>query len=205
MNDLNTFNSNVLVEWFYDLVSLWHETGPIEPNHFSSAKELFQWIHFHNYILWHLEDDARRQDLPAEQIVKIKRAIDKHNQARNDGIERVDRFLDEKLQKLHIHADDAEINSETPGSIIDRLSILSLKIYHMDEQIQRKNVNSSHKVQAKERKSILLEQQQDLGMAFDQLMSDLKQGKKRHKLYRQFKMYNDTELNPALYTKKNNN
>ncbi len=204
MDDFSTFNSDVLTEWFSDLVSLWHETGPIAPNHFSSPKELFQWIHYQNYILWHLEDDARREDLPPEEIVGIKRSIDKHNQERNDGIERLDHYLDEKLRENSLNAEDAEINSETPGSIVDRLSILSLKIFHMDEQIERRHVSKQHRAQAKARKEILMEQQSDLGKAFDKLIQDLKEGKKRHKLYRQFKMYNDPNLNPSLYNQKQN-
>jgi hypothetical protein len=195
------FKSENLIEWFDDLVTLWHETGPIEPEDHHSPKGMFQWVHYHNFKLWHSEDQARRTDLEPEKIVACKRKIDHHNQLRNDGIEQIDVWIDNVLKTAEIDPDDSvEINSETPGSIIDRLSILTLKIYHMEEQTRRQDIDRSHLELCQMRCQILLQQRQDLGVAFDKLMLDLRQVKKKHKIYRQYKMYNDPMFNPGLYS-----
>jgi hypothetical protein len=193
-----------VIEWFTDLVSLWHDIGPTRPDDKHSPKGMFQWLIYNNYKLWHLEDQARRRDLPAEKIVETKRMIDNHNQQRNDAIERIDLWIDNVLKTADILPEPkVEINSETPGSIIDRLSILILKIYHMGEQIQRSDVDSTHIEISRYRLAILKEQLSDLKNALDKLVLDLRQAKKRHKIYRQFKMYNDPKFNPLLNEKKN--
>jgi len=198
---LSPFKGERIIEWYSDLTDLWHSTAaPVVSEDHNSPKGMTQWIHFNNFLLWHLEDDARRDDVSAEEIMKTKRAIDKHNQNRNDVIERIDIWIDNVLKTSGIKPDDdVEMNSETPGSIIDRLSILSLKIYHMDEQIQRHDVGKEHQDVARDRLAILKEQRHDLSAALDKLILDLRQTHKRHKVYRQFKMYNDPNFNPAIY------
>lgn len=192
-----------LIEWFTDLTELWHETGSIPPEDRLSPKGMTQWIHFHNYSLWHLEDEARRTDVEDSHIAEAKRAIDRHNQQRNDGIEQVDFWIDNVLTTAGINPDaGTELNSETPGSIIDRLSILCLKIFHMEEQKERADLKKDVKELCTLRVNILCEQRDDLAKALDKLFMDLRQVVKRHKVYRQFKMYNDPRFNPALYKNK---
>jgi hypothetical protein len=149
-----------------------------------------------------LEDEVRRSDVPVNKIVECKRLIDKHNQQRNDTVERIDIWIDNVLKSANIEPDNSvEMNSETPGSIIDRLSIVCLKIYHMNEQLERNDVDSEHKKIAKLRTGILMEQRDDLAHALDKLILDLRQAHKRHKIYHQFKMYNDPRFNPSLHKK----
>lgn len=197
------FKGETLLEWLTDLTALWHETGPIVPKDYLSPIGMSQWIHYHNYALWHLEDEARRTDVPDSEIAKCKRAIDKHNQKRNDGIEQVDIWIENVLKTAGIETDaNVEINSETPGSIIDRLSILSLKIFHMSEQCERKGLDEDIREMLQVRTNILLEQRDDLSKSLNKLILDLRQAKKRHKVYRQFKMYNDPQFNPSIYKNK---
>lgn len=178
----------------------WHK----QPIHLASMKGdihgTIEWLHYNNYSLWHFEDEVRRSDVPDAIVVQCKRQIDTHNQQRNDGIEAIDVWIDEFLKEsAGENADGLEMNSETAGSIIDRLSILSLKIYHMQEQMLRKNISVDHQLKAKERLEILVEQRRDLVAALDRLWDDFIHHRKVHKLYRQFKMYNDPDTNPALY------
>ncbi len=202
---LAPFQGKNLVEWFDDLTILWHETGPIEPDDHLSPKGMTQWIHYSNFVLWHYEDEARRVDVSDSEIAKCKRAIDKRNQQRNDGIEQLDIWIDNALTAAGVQPPrDAEINSETPGSIIDRLSILSLKIFHMEEQARREEAEDSHRTLSELRAKVLAEQRSDLLHALDRLFLDLRMTKKQHKVYRQFKMYNDPRFNPALYKKNAN-
>jgi hypothetical protein len=200
---LSPFDSERLAEWFYDLTVLWHDAVPIEPVERFTPKGMTQWVHYQNYILWHEEDEVRRKDLPDAEIVRCKRAIDRNNQVRSESIEQIDIWIDSVLKTAGINpAGDAEINSESPGSIIDRLSILSLKIFHMEEETRRKDVGDEHIKESSARLSILREQRSDLAKALDVLFLDLMAGKKRHKVYRQMKMYNDPRFNPAIYKNK---
>ncbi len=197
------FKGARIIEWFTDLSELWHNTGPIEPEDHLSPKGMTHWIHYNNFTLWHLEDDARRSDVDASEIVSCKRKIDMYNQQRNDAIERIDVWIANVLENADIHPDEeTEMNSETPGSIVDCLSIVCLKIYHMSEQLHRDDVDKEHKKVASLRLAILNEQRDDLSKALDKLMLDLRQAKKRHKVYRQFKMYNDPRFNPSIYKPK---
>ena len=194
------FSGDRLIEWFADLTVLWHNTEPMKPEDIVSPKGLSRWVHFNNFILWHLEDEARRTDVSDRVIVRCKRAIDRYNQQRNDAIEKLDRWIATVLQNAGIEpGEGVAINSETPGSIIDRLSILSLRIYHMEEQAAREEVEKEHRELAAARSEILQEQRSDLAGALDRLLADLSAGAKKHKLYRQFKMYNDPRFNPSLY------
>ena len=151
-----------------------------------------------NCLLWEEEDLARRRNVPDAEIAGNKRAIDRHNQQRNDAIERIDEQLLSVLSEIKTKP-DAKLNSETPGAMIDRLSILSLKVHHMRLQTLRTDVDRAH-VQACEAKLVRLdEQRQDLAGCLDRLLAEVACGEARFKIYRQFKMYNDPALNPALY------
>jgi hypothetical protein len=157
--------------------------------------------HRHNCALWSEEDLARRTDAPDSEIVKNKRAIDLHNQKRNDAIERIDEHILEKLEGVRPKP-DARMNSETPGSIIDRLSILALKIYHMRIQTQRTDVDRLHVDECAAKLSRLIEQRLDLAECLNRLLREAQSGDAYFKVYRQYKMYNDPALNPAIYNAK---
>jgi hypothetical protein len=152
--------------------------------------------HFFNTNLWNEEDLARRQKVSATEIANNKRAIDKFNQARNDCIEKIDNFIIENMSTLsHMHGKQ---NSESLGSIIDRLSIMSLKIFHMSAQTKRLDVKESHIEICSEKLKILHKQRVDLSICFDELVDDC-QNKVRHfKQYKQFKMYNDPKFNTHI-------
>ena len=154
--------------------------------------------HRHNRLLWDEEDLARRRNVPDSEIAGNKRSIDRYNQKRNDAIEQVDVLLLELLSAVR-PGPDARLNSETPGAIIDRLSILSLRIRHMRLQAERKDVAAAHIEGCLAKLDRLKEQRTDLASCLDQLLADCASGASQFKVYRQFKMYNDPALNPAIY------
>ena len=149
-------------------------------------------------IQWHKEDEIRRTDLPALAFVELKRSIDQLNQQRTDLVEMIDDYFIEMFAAYPVK-NNARLNSETPAWMIDRMSILELKIWHMQEQTDRKDVSASHINQSVEKLEILLGQRTDLAACLDQLQDERTQGKARFKVYRQMKMYNDKSLNPSLY------
>jgi hypothetical protein len=151
-----------------------------------------------NCLLWDEEDLARRRNVPDAEIAKNKRAIDSYNQKRNDAIERVDEQLLISLSDGKKN-EAAPLSSETPGAMIDRLSILSLKIHHMRLQTLRADVGREHIENCLQKLNRLNEQRTDLAACLDRLLADLARGEARFKIYRQFKMYNDPALNPAMY------
>jgi hypothetical protein len=154
--------------------------------------------HRANFDLWHEEDKARDPNATDADIAKVKHAIDALNQRRNDLVEKMDLWLMEKLEQNA----EAPLHSETPGLIIDRLSILALKIYHTEEEAHRATATESHRQRNAERLALLAEQRGDLAGCLDDLWTKVLEGKRRFKLYRQLKMYNDPELNPAVYGRK---
>ena len=155
-----------------------------------------------NYQLWNQEDQARRKDVDDSVIASVKRAIDGLNQQRNDLIERVDECLMGMLEPL-LSADAAErYNTETVGAALDRLSIQALKIYHMDEQCRRRDVDQRHKDVCGDKVLTLKQQHEDLEQAILELIDEYAAGTKKPKVYFQFKMYNDPSLNPELYENK---
>ncbi|GHT38782.1 hypothetical protein FACS189437_00440 [Bacteroidia bacterium] len=168
----------------------------------------FQSIEYYLYlknwidtVQWHLEDIIRDPLIDPVQALKIKRIIDKSNQDRTDLVELIDSYFLDQYKEV---AKDpiATVNTESPAWAIDRLSILALKIFHMQEEVNRKDVDAAHHEAVQNKLNILLEQRTDLSTAIDQLLEDIESGNKYMKVYKQMKMYNDPSLNPVLYGKK---
>lgn len=181
-------------------VALWHTQEVSNP--YEGLLGLVCQQHSYNYLLWHEEDVARSPDVGDARIAEVKRAIDGYNQKRNDGIERLDAYLLQMLAEHKIEpAPGARQNTETPGSAIDRLSILSLRRYHMQEQADREDATAEHREKARTRLAVVEEQHRDLSRSLVELLEDIFAGRKRLKVYFQFKMYNDPTMNPYLYTK----
>jgi len=180
---------------------LWHGQSSDRPT--DALMALVQDEHRRNFDLWHEEDKARAPDASAAQIAQVKRNIDTFNQQRNDLIEKLDEHLMHELQALKVSPQPgARWNSETPGSVIDRLSILSLKVFHMREQSERLDAPKEHIQKSRDRLEVLTRQQEDLTVALQELLDDLFTGKKKMQIYRQYKMYNDPESNPEIYKGK---
>ncbi|HWP18349.1 MAG TPA: DUF4254 domain-containing protein [Burkholderiaceae bacterium] len=159
-----------------------------------------RWVaanHRYNSLLWDEEDQARRTDVPDSEIAKNKRAIDRYNQLRNDAIESLDECLLAAVEHVPVR-DDAWINSETAGSLIDRLSINALKIHHMGLQLQRTGVSQAHRVACAAKLERLKVQRRDLLECLERLLQGMQDGTCTYRIYRQFKMYNDPTLNPYL-------
>ena len=159
--------------------------------------KLIQENHAFNFQLWHAEDRARRDDLGYEFVYRAKREIDSFNQQRNNRMEMIDSFLVEALNPADISV--CAVHSETPGMMIDRLSILALKIYHMGLQLDRSDVDDAHKVLCRNKCDVLWAQQKQLSDCLEQLILDIKDKKRTFRVYYQLKMYNDPKLNPQLY------
>ena len=154
--------------------------------------------HRANFELWHEEDKARVPAVPDAEIVRVKRAIDVLNQRRNDLVEKMDLWLIDRLEQNA----DAPLHSETPGLMVDRLSILALKIYHTREEAHRVSATEDHRQRNAGRLALLLEQREDLARCLDALWAEVLNRTRRFKLYRQMKMYNDPELNPVVYRRR---
>ncbi len=179
-------------------VRMWHESEIDNP--YDGFLQLACLQHEQNFRLWHQEDIARSHDVSDAELAEVKRSIDGFNQRRNDLIERMDDWVVQCLTTRGITAlPEARLNTETPGSAIDRLSILSLRIYHMEEQANRADADEEHRAKAWERLRILHEQHHDLSQSLRELLDDLFARRKYLKVYRQFKMYNDPTMNPYLY------
>lgn len=179
-------------------VTRWHQHGIDNP--YSGFLHIACHQCALNYRLWHKEDIARSPTASDTELAAVKRAIDKLNQQRNDHIELMDEWIAVALDRAKVGTDaGAPLNTETPGSAIDRLAILALRIYHLEEQLQRADVDAGHRQSVTDKRAICLEQRADLAMSLTQLLRDISVGRKRHKIYRQFKMYNDPTLNPYLY------
>jgi hypothetical protein len=152
-------------------------------------------------VQWHLEDIIRNPGINPVEGIALKRRIDKSNQDRTDLVEKIDDYFLQCFKDAK-PAPDARINSETPAWLLDRMSILLLKIYHMREQTLRTDVSAEHLSKCNQKLTVLLEQRTDMRNAFDELMEDIGTGVRRFKVYRQMKMYNDESLNPVLYAQK---
>lgn len=150
---------------------------------------------------WHMEDIIRVPDIDPLEAVALKRRIDRSNQDRTDMVEEIDSYFRDYFADV-TPMPDATINTESPAWAIDRLSILALKIWHMREQAKRTDTDENHRLTARGKLDILLEQRKDLSEAIDMLLTDIAAGRKYMKVYRQMKLYNDPATNPALYAKK---
>ncbi|SFM16011.1 Protein of unknown function [Desulfomicrobium norvegicum] len=190
-------------------VALWHEEEapadlPARPG--DGLVELVLRQHLKNFLLWHVEDRARRKDVDDSVITGCKREIDGLNQQRNDLMEQVDAWLVRAVAAFAAQKDLPEesrrFNTETLGAALDRLSILSLKIFHMREQTGRVDVDAGHLESCRDRLALLEAQHRDLSRSILELIDDYAQGVKSPKVYFQCKMYNDPALNPELYAAK---
>ena len=151
-------------------------------------------------VQWHFEDIIRDPHIDPVEALNLKRRIDRSNQDRTDLVEEIDSYFRHKYSEVK-PLPEARLNTESPAWAIDRLSILALKIYHMREQVERNDADDEHRAKCAAKLDVLLEQQQDLGLAIDQLLEDIEAGRKYMKVYRQMKMYNDPSTNPILYKK----
>jgi Protein of unknown function (DUF4254) len=171
---------------------------PYDSGSFESLLYAKNWI---DTVQWHLEDIVRLPDIDPLEGIQIKRRIDKSNQDRTDMVEKVDDYFLEQFTNVSPKP-GARINSESPAWLLDRMSILMLKIYHMHEQASRKDASPEHIAKCELKLSVLVEQKADMELAFDEMMEDIGSGNRRFKVYRQMKMYNDPSLNPTLYRNK---
>ena len=193
------FDVNRLRRLLAGSVERWHG-GPIIHEEREPFWQLVARLQAHNFELWHEEDKARDPSARAQEIVGFKRNIDGFNQQRNDTIEGLDELLLRQLAERGVNsAADCPLHSETPGSIIDRLSILALRIFHMKEESLREDAEEAHREKCRERLKVLAEQELDLSTCLRALVEELCSGRKQFKIYRQMKMYNDPSLNPVLY------
>ena len=161
--------------------------------------------HRANYELWHTEDRARSPFASQAEVAEVKRLIDRTNQRRNDLTEQIDTLLLAELAPLGLPDHQAELHSESPGLMIDRLSILALKLFHTREELARAGASSNapagHAERNQARLAVLNEQRDDLASCLNRLWSLVLTGERRFKLYRQLKMYNDPALNPVIYNR----
>ena len=191
---------------FNDTVARYHVTDDVDaPLHNPYAQGTIEhdlcakaWI---DAVQWHLEDIIRDPDIDPVAALALKRRLDKSNQDRTDLVEKIDTYLRTRYADVE-PLPQATINTESPAWAIDRLSILALKIYHMQEQATRPDATPDHRARCKAKLDVLLEQRADLSTAITQLLDDIAAGRKYMKVYRQMKMYNDPATNPVLYGKK---
>jgi hypothetical protein len=176
------------------LTARWHETTPAVAG--EGFLRLVEENHLRNFSLWHEEDVARRDDLGFERVYHAKRNIDRFNQERNNFIEEMDRVI---VAKLNPPTTGCPRNSETPGMMIDRLSILALKEYHMNEDALRTDASPQHREKCAEKLARIRVQRTDLMLCVDDLLADVAARRRTFSVYFQFKMYNDPSLNPELY------
>ncbi|MBR1551281.1 MAG: DUF4254 domain-containing protein [Muribaculaceae bacterium] len=200
-----TFAENCMKR-FEETVMLYHKTDDVDavlnnPYPAATIENTLVRKNWIDAVQWHLEDIIRDPDIDPVQALALKRRIDRSNQDRTDLVEEIDSFFRDKYAQVKV-LPDATINTESPAWALDRLSILALKIYHMQEQVQRDDIDELHRSKCAAKLDVLIEQRHDLITAIDQLLLDIEAGKKYMKVYRQMKMYNDPSTNPVLYGKK---
>lgn len=199
-------NADQCYKIFQQSIDDYHKTDSVDaaianPFPKGSFEHLLYAKNWIDTVQWHLEDIIRVPSIDPAEGIAIKRRIDKSNQDRTDSVEQIDdHFLKEFVEITP--KESARINSETPAWLLDRMSILMLKLFHMKEQTERTDTDDKHLVGVKNKLSILKEQRDDMRQAFDELLHDIKTGDRRFKVYRQMKMYNDASLNPMLYSQK---
>lgn len=195
MNTTIPIPSSDLLTLHTESILLW-EKGPITCSE-KGLKGLIEENHAFNFQLWHAEDRARREDKGFEYVYLAKREIDGCNQERNNRMEAIDAWLFDTLKPEQ--SSSCPIHSETPGMMVDRLSILSLKAHYMQIQTKRQDVDRSHQERSLQKLQKILAQQQQLLLCLEQLFQEVLAKKRTFKVYHQFKMYNDPSLNPQLY------
>jgi len=173
-------------------------SNPYPKDKFEHLLYLKNWI---DTVQWHYEDIIRDPNIDPVAALTLKRKIDASNQERTDMVEYIDGYFLQKYGHVKVK-DNAKINSESPAWAFDRLSILALKIHHMQEEATRAEATQDHRDKCQVKLNILLEQRSDLSTAIDDLLQDIENGDKFMKVYKQMKMYNDDELNPVLYQNK---
>lgn len=193
---------------FAEVINKYHEVNTVDQpfsNPYDKDSQLLEhllyrkcWI---DTVQWHYEDIIRDPNIDPVAALKLKRQIDASNQDRTDMVEYIDSYFLEKYKDVKVNV-DATINTESPAWGVDRLSILALKVYHMNEEAEREDASQEHQMACKAKLNVLLEQRVDLSTAINQLLDDIAQGRKYMKVYKQMKMYNDDELNPVLRGKK---
>lgn len=169
--------------------------NPFPAGSFDALLYLKNWI---DTVQWHLEDIIRKPSIDPAEGILIKRRIDKSNQDRTDTVEKMDDYFLDQFRDV-LPKPDARMNSETPAWLLDRMSILMLKIFHMKEQTERTDASQDHIAKCQAKLNVLMEQKNDMRAAYDELIEDIKLGNRKFKVYRQMKMYNDSSLNPMLY------
>ncbi len=174
--------------------------NPFQQNSIEYFLYLKNWI---DTVQWHLEDIIRDPEINPVDALALKRRIDKSNQDRTDLVELIDSYFLEKFAQVKV-LDNATINTESPAWAIDRLSILALKIYHMQVEVDRTDISEAQRDSCGIKLNILLQQREDLSLAIDALLEDMQAGRKYMKVYKQMKMYNDPSLNPVLYSQNGN-
>ncbi|MDO4780660.1 MAG: DUF4254 domain-containing protein [Bacteroides sp.] len=198
--------SSLCNDLFWRATNDYHITDSVDAtmNNPFEVKTIEYYLYLKNWIdavQWHFEDIIRDPNIdPAEALV-LKRRIDKSNQDRTDLVELIDSYFLDRYKDVKVK-ENATINTESPAWAVDRLSILALKIYHMQKEVERTDTTKEHKEQCEKKLNVLLEQKKDLSSAIDQLLADIEEGRKYMKVYKQMKMYNDPNLNPVLYAKK---
>ena len=200
-----TFAQNCMKR-FEETVELYHMTDDVDavlnnPYPAATIENTLVRKNWIDAVQWHLEDIIRDPDIDPVQALALKRRIDRSNQDRTDLVEEIDSFFRDKYAQVNV-LPGATINTESPAWAIDRLSILALKIYHLQEQVRRDDIDDAHRSKCAAKLDVLIEQRHDLITAIDQLLLDIEAGKKYMKVYRQMKMYNDPSTNPVLYGKK---
>jgi hypothetical protein len=190
-------NGARIVSLYDKWIALWH----LQPHNAATdgLDAVIESLHYANFELWHEEDTARNAHAGDAAVAAAKRTIDRINQRRNDQIEQCDTLLLEGLAAQNLPNPHAELHSETPGLMLDRLSILSLKHYHTLEEIERPSAPTGHRERNRQRLTILEAQRRDLAGCLDRLLERVLRGELRFQMYRQLKMYNDPDLNPVLY------
>ena len=193
---IKIFEKSVNDYHVYDDISR-NPNNPFENKSFEHLLYEKNWI---DTVQWHYEDIIRDPDIDPSEGMKLKRLIDSSNQNRTELVEYIDSYFLNLYSNVNPQ-ENAKINTESPAWAIDRLSILILKIYHMEEESNRKDVSEDHRNNCQKKLNVLIEQREDLSESIDQLLIDLSTGIKKMRVYKQMKMYNDESLNPVLYKK----
>jgi len=188
VTDITTLQRESIIQWKQQGIMLCQD----------SFLRLVEENHAFNYQLWHAEDRARREDMGHTFVYQAKREIDQHNQQRNNRMEAMDEWMFNTLKPSS--SATCPVHSETPGMMIDRLSILALKLFHMNEQANREDASESHRAMCLKKTRVLTEQHQQLRQCLDDLIQAAREQTRTFRVYHQFKMYNDPTLNPELYS-----